>query len=377
MPFDDIPNPILVTRTEQLDALVKSLQKEALISVDTESNSLYAYREQVCLIQISTPDADYLVDPLALPSLDPLAGFFADAAIEKIFHAAEYDLLCLRRDYGFQFKNLFDTQIAARILGWEKVGLGSILERLFHVHADKKYQRANWGIRPLKTHMLHYAQLDTHYLIPLREHLKALLQENNIWDLAVEDFTRACHVNHWRKRPVDELCWRVNGAQDLTPQKAAVLQELCMLREGIAEKMDRPVFKVIGNKALIQLAETCPKSEAELRSIHGLSPRLVARHGREMIAAIQRGLNGAPRKYPKKPRLNQAYLDRMEALRDWRKHTGRSHHVASDIILPRDLMFEIVKKNPTNAQNLKAIMVDIPWRFENFGGQILHVLQKL
>jgi ribonuclease D len=139
------------------------------VAVDTESNSLFAYREQVCLVQFSTTQADFLVDPLALADLTPLAPLFADPKIEKVFHAAEYDLLCLKRDFGFSFANLFDTMLAGRILGRKEIGLGAMLEAFYGVQADKRHQRANWGQRPLPAPLLEYATLDTHYLIPLRD----------------------------------------------------------------------------------------------------------------------------------------------------------------------------------------------------------------
>lgn len=178
-----------------LRALAEKLAAEPLIAVDTESNSLHAYQERVCLIQFSIPSGDFLVDPLSLDTLAPLAPLFADPKYEKIFHAAEYDLICLKRDFDFTFTNLFDTMFAARILGRNKVGLGSILEEEFHVVLNKKYQRADWGQRPLPSYLLAYAQLDTHYLIPLRTRLREQLRQRNLWPLAEEDFNRLCHIN--------------------------------------------------------------------------------------------------------------------------------------------------------------------------------------
>src|SRR3989304_2551096 len=173
----ELPDPILITHPRQLEALAKTLASEAILAVDTESNSLHAYREQVCLVQFTTSQADYLVDPLVLLDLSPLAGLFSNPNIEKIFHAAEYDLVCLKRDFGFSFANLFDTMLAARILGRPGVGLGSLLESEFGVPLDKRFQRANWGQRPLPPSLLAYARLDTHYLIDLRHRLKAALEK--------------------------------------------------------------------------------------------------------------------------------------------------------------------------------------------------------
>ena len=216
---ENLAAPIWVDRPAVLRRVVTEISNEPLLAVDTESNSLYAYQEQVCLIQVSTPSVDYLIDPLAISDLSPLGPLFSNPNTETIFHASEYDLICLTRDFAFQFSNLFDTMLAARILGRTAFGLGSLIESEFGITLDKHYQRANWGQRPLRPAMLAYARLDTHYLIPLRAKLKAELEEVGRWELAQEDFRRIRQV----KLPVEaipaEACWRISGSQDLTPPR--------------------------------------------------------------------------------------------------------------------------------------------------------------
>jgi ribonuclease D len=175
MPVPELSQPI--TKPDELKRLANILAAQPILAVDTESNSLYAYHEQVCLIQFSTLEADYLMDPLALGDLSVLAPIFANGNIQKTFHAAEYDILCLKRDFGFSFVNLFDTMLAARLVGRKEVGLGSILEVEFNIQVDKRHQRANWGQRPLPGYLLDYASQDTHYLIPLQEILHHQLEE--------------------------------------------------------------------------------------------------------------------------------------------------------------------------------------------------------
>ena len=247
MSQERLPTPKLITESSELQKMVDKLALESIIAVDTESNSLYAYQEQVCLIQFSTQQNDYLVDPLALDDISSLEPIFSSPQTEVIFHAAEYDLMCLKRDFGFTFTHLFDTMVAARTLGRKEVGLGSLLKAEFGVTVEKKYQRANWGQRPLPAHMLQYAQLDTHYLIALREILKQALITNGRFALAEEDFIRLCQVSEHNtvKRPVD--CWRINGAFDLDPQQAAVLKELSIYRDQIARRKNRPLFKVMND----------------------------------------------------------------------------------------------------------------------------------
>jgi ribonuclease D len=161
--------PVFITHSAQLDTLLRQLRHHDSVAVDTESDSLYAYREKVCLIQLSIPGADFLIDPLASIDLRPLAPLMAEEKIQKVFHASEYDVMCLRRDFGFAFHNLFDTMWAARILGWKRVGLGDILQEQFNITLDKKWQRHNWGKRPIEPAALAYAQFDTHYLLSLRD----------------------------------------------------------------------------------------------------------------------------------------------------------------------------------------------------------------
>jgi len=372
----DLPDPILVTKSSQLYDLADTLSSEPLVAVDTESNSLYAYQEQVCLIQFSIPGGDFLLDPLALQDLSPLAPIFAEPGHEKIFHAAEYDLMCLQRDFGFDFANIFDTMVAARILGWKRVGLGSILKSKFSVELNKKHQRANWGRRPLPEHLLNYARLDTHYLIPLRNRIYDHLQDANFWPLALEDFSRSCNVNGHTPASRETMCWRINGARDLSSQQAAVLQELCLYRDEIAKSLDRPVFKILNDRALIALARECPRSFTQLYSIPGVTYRQARNHARGILAAVQRGLDSPPLVYPRSPRPDEEYLNRVDELLTWRKLKARSMGVESDVVLPRDVLHQIARKNPDNRNALAGVMLEVPWRLDRFGGDILQVLRE-
>jgi ribonuclease D len=369
-----LPEAILVTRSAGLHALVKTLASQPIVAVDTESNSLHAYREQVCLIQFSIPQADYLVDPLLLPDISPLAPIFSNPNIEKVFHAAEYDVICLRRDFGFEFANLFDTMVAARILARKAVGLGDILLAEFGVVLDKRFQRADWGERPLPRSLQTYARFDTHYLIALRDRLRKELVSRDLWPLAAEDFAHQCFVNG---RPLDEerqACWRINGIRDLSPQEAAVLAALCEYREGVAISLDRPLFKVLGDHTLLKIASTCPSSLDELRNLPSMTQWQMHRHGRSILEAVQRGLQAKPIHPPRTQRPDESFLSRLEALKKWRKVTARKLEVESDVVLPRDLLNDLAARNPRSPQELAEAMHDAPWRLEHFGSQILEVL---
>ena len=366
--------PIWVNQPAGLLQAAQALSNVPYLAVDTESNSLFAYREQVCLIQCSTGKQDYLIDTLALKDLSPLAPVFANPNIEKIFHAAEYDLICLKRDYGFSIANLFDTMVVARILGRKAVGLGSMLENEFGIHVDKRYQRANWGERPLSQAMLDYARLDSFYLIPLRHNLHAELESSDRMQLAQEDFLRLCQVEAGESQPEVDF-WRISGARDLPPRQAAVLQELFRYREQRAKAANVPPFKILGNQVLMDLAISCPPDEKALEALGVLSPRLRERHAANLLVAIQRGLQSAPAARPPRHPRDDARNARLDSLRNWRKARGAELGVESDVILPRNVLEQIAELAPASLDELRPILIDLPWRMEHYGSQILKALE--
>ncbi len=357
--------------------MISDLVQYPMLAVDTESNSLYVYQEQVCLVQFSTGKTDYIVDPLILhdylPALEPI---FSDPGIEKIFHAAEYDIICLKRDFSFTFNNIFDTMVAGRVLGRTAIGLAAMLEEEFGIQLDKRYQRANWGERPLSPALLAYARLDTHYLIDLRQRLYAALQESRRLGLAQEDFLRLCQTEIPEPN-YNDLWTRVAGGKELNPRQAAVLEELCRYRDRRAQEADVPAFKIMSNKVLTEIAFLCPRTPDDLRLVKDLSPRQVSRHGEALLQAVQRGLASKPLRRPHNhSRPDDHTLNRLERLRDWRKQTGKSMGVESDVILPRDMMERLAQDRPVGFDDLANMMHDLPWRLEHFGQELLKVLNK-
>jgi len=372
MKFNPSRPAIWIADQSALDKALPSLMGARTVGVDTESNSLYAYQEQVCLIQFSTSKDDYLIDALADIDLSALAPLFADQKIEKIFHAAEYDVICLRRDFGFEFNNLFDTMQAARILGFKKLGLSNMLEDQFRVSPVKSFQKANWGKRPLKPEMLHYARVDTHFLIPLRARLHKQLENAGLLDLAYEDFSRlaesANHVNH------GPLYAHVRGYYKLTPRKLAILNELCIFRDKMAARLNRPHFKVLGSNALYAIVDAEPGSMGVLKQVDGLSPRLADRYGEGLLKAVAAGKKAPPITLKKTKRPPQVYLKRVEKLKRWRKERARKMGVESDVVLPRETLEAIAGSGAGTLKQLKDVMADVPWRFDQFGSEILSLI---
>ncbi|MFN2271087.1 MAG: ribonuclease D [Anaerolineae bacterium] len=372
-----LPPPNAVTSSSQLEALLRALRDEPFAAVDTESNSLYAYQEQVCLIQISIPSADYILDPLAGLDLAPLADLFADPDVQKIFHAAEYDVMCLKRDFGFRFANLFDTMWAARILGWPRVGLGDILKDLFDVRTNKRYQRYDWGKRPLDSKALIYASLDTHYLLPLR-HLQAdgLMQKER-WEEAREVFDQIAASEPILNTFAPEDFWRVKGAFDLTRREQAVLRKLAIWRDGEARRRDCPHFKVLHDRVLVALAKARPGTREELAGISGIKPYHARRYGKCVLQAVEQGMEADLPKFPPLPlRHSEEEVERYEALRTWRKEVAAKREVDVDVILCNAVLWDLAERNPHTAADLDAIKGLGPWKRQVYGEAILSVLGK-
>ncbi len=366
--------PILIDTDRGLASAIAAFADQPRLAVDTESNSLHAYRERVCLIQVSTCSADYLIDPLAVRDLAGLWRLFEDPTTEKVFHAAEYDLLCLRRDYGVRVANLFDTRVASRTLGRRQAGLGELLAEEFGIHLDKRLQRANWGQRPLPPALLEYASLDTHYLLPLRDRLAAELHRLGRWQEAAEEFERLTRIQPRANGFDPQGFWKIASARHLPPQQAAVLQALYLLREEHARHSDRPPFKVLSDATLLAIAQTQPRTLQELQRIPSMTPGQVQRYGRDILAAVARGLHSEP---PCPPRLlpaDDATLARYEALRAWRKRKADLRQVESDVILPRDILWDIAASPPRTLPELEAVMEPLRWRAQTYGPEILRLL---
>jgi ribonuclease D len=373
-----LPAPILVADEDSLGRLVRALAPYPVVAIDTESNSLHAYRECVCLIQFSTPAADYIVDPIRLPDLNPLAPFFANPSQQKVFHAAEYDLICLRRDYHFEFTNIFDTMSAARTLGWSQVGLAAVLDTHFGVKLNKKYQRADWKRRPLKPEQLNYARLDTHYLVALRDLQLQALTESGHWPEAHEDFERLARVggDSGHAGPDPTAFWSVKGARDLTPEQAAVLQFLFAYREEQAARRDRPPFKIMGAATLMELVLRAPTHTEDLQRLSGMTPKQIRRHAHGVLQAIQEGLEAPPQRAPRANREPDDVRDRYDRLHTWRKNRARARGVESDVILPRTALWDLARRPPLTHAELAHITDFGPWRRETYGEEILALLSR-
>jgi ribonuclease D len=382
-----LPPPIWVDRSASLHAMLAHLQSEPALAVDTESNSLYVYQEQVCLIQISVPGTDYLIDPLALHNLSGLGPLLADPAVLKVFHGAEYDLSVLHRDFGFTVANLFDTMWASRILGWPAHGLAALLKIHFGVHLNKKFQRADWGIRPLPPEQRSYARLDTHYLLSLQEIQARELEATRRWRQARHRFAK---LTRTRSEPKDfdpDGFWRLPGVRDLDDAGRGVLRELYILRNEYARARNRPPFKILSNKALLALSERRPRNTGALSQVKGVPSWLIRKRGRQLLAAIRRG-RGQSLSWEGHPRTNNsvnhkgagrpsaACQARFEALRAWRNATAERRGVEPDIVLTNQTLWTVAHRYPRTCADLTRAGLLAPWQVDEYGDDLLAVVRK-
>jgi ribonuclease D len=383
-----LPPPLWVDRPASFRAMLAHLQGEPALAVDTESNSLYVYQEQVCLVQISVSHADYLVDPLALADLSGLGPLLADPSVVKVFHGAEYDLRVLHRDFDFVVANLFDTMWASRILGWPAHGLAALLETQFGVHLDKKYQRANWGKRPLPPAQLDYARLDTHYLLDLREIQARELGRAGRWEQARHRFGKLTQTR-WEAKGFDvDGFWRISGIRDLDDVGRGALRELYLCRDQCARAEDRPPFKIVSNKALVTLSEQRPHGLEGLARVQGVPRWLIRKYGKRLLRAVRQG-EEEPLAWADRPRSNHASNHspnnrpspacqaRFEALRSWRNDTAEARGVEPDIVLTNQLLWAVAHRNPRRPADLTRDGLLAPWQVQEFGDDLLAVVQKV
>lgn len=372
-----------IEREAELRALAKDLLREKVIAVDTEADSFYHYYDKTCLVQIASSEGIFLVDPLALggPSeLAPLGPVFAARKVRKIFHAAEYDLYVLKRDCGFEFAHLFDTMVSAQLLGYPAVGLAALSERHFNVKLPKDEQRSDWSTRPLRESQLLYAASDVAHLVQLADRLEAQLEEKGRLAWAKEEFETLV-ARTWPPREFDGAGYlRIKGAKGLPPVQLSILRELYLLRDARAREVDRPPFKVLGNRTLLEIAQRQPRDTAELGSIKGITELILRRLGKEILAAVTKGA-GSPHgplrrvEGSGRRRMDRRTEKRVERLKRWR--TGRAKELGLDpgVLCPNTGLEAIAWRNPARAAEVAEIPELKGWFVREFGREITDALR--
>ena len=370
-----------IERPNELADVAQQLMETRAIAFDLEADSMFHFREKVCLIQIATDQETLVVDPLRISDLSPLKPVMANRHIRKVLHGADYDIRSLYRDFGIEVHNLFDTELASRFLGIRETGLDAVLQERFGVRLNKKFQRKDWSKRPLPKDMMDYAAGDVHHLLPLARMIETELRNKNRLAWVHEE----CDLLSKVRPPAPNntpLFLQFKGAGRLNPRNLAVLEALLRLRRRQAKCKDRPLFKVFSNKSLLVLATSVPKSIQELEQTEALSPKQIKQHGRNLLKAIRSALDLPAKKLPvyprrRSPRLPARVPERMAALKEWRDHQAEQLDLDPGLLFNKALMQTIAIQRPTEMADLETIPDLHRWRRKAFGRDILSIMKRV
>jgi ribonuclease D len=369
----------LITAQRQLTQKLAQFAGGSSIALDTEASSFHRYRESVCLIQLSDRDRTLLVDPLSIKDLSPLRELLAEKKMEVVIHDADYDLRILARYHDIRVENVFDTLVAAELLNEPEIGLAALLSRYFGISVDKKFQKADWSQRPLPDAMLSYAAGDTSHLIALRDILAEKLKEKGRWEWAQEEFSLLTDAPFNLVESDEPAFLRLKGAKTLKPQQLAILRELHPWREALAEQMDRAPFMVLGNDVLLSLCIDPPKDMKELADRKGISERTMDRHGKDIMALVEKGRSIPKDQWPRmeKPKRWQRdpdHEERLKRLKQVRDKLTKESDLRPGIVAANQLLTEIARTMPGDLEALAALPGMRRYQVENFGDALLKAI---
>ena len=384
----------MVDSVREFDRMVRSSCRTALVGVG------YGERQPLPLYAACLPDPgfgscveaceysgrphtanvrDFLVDPLKLNNLAALGAILANDETDVILHAAENDILTLHRDFGFKIRRLYDTQLAARIMGRTGVGLAQVLLEEFEVVSDKRMQRTNWGQRPLTAQQMAYAQVDTHFLPALRVRQTQQLKAAGRWEEAQDAFQFLETIEY--TPPVPRTFWQLKQIRSVDEENLNVLETIWDWRERLSQRTERPPFKVLGENTLVALAQNRPQSVEELRKIPGLSARQVERFGRELLEAVRQGERRPVPRRPAAARRSDSTLSaegrrRFDALRRWRTETAAARGVDPDIVFSNETLLQISAGKPDTVAALAEFPAIGRWKAQTYGPAVLKMLRS-
>jgi len=367
----------IVTKAERLSEVAAILCRQTEVAVDLEMDSLHHYQEKVCLMQVSTRAESWLIDPLALKDLSPLAAPLGDPRILIVMHGADYDIRSLHRDFGIEVQNLFDTMLASRFLGITEFGLAALLKVRFGIELNKKYQKADWSKRPLSREMSAYAAADTSDLLALYDQLSAELIEKGRLPWLEEECRLLCQARVTEKEgPLFISC---KGAGKLKGRSLAALEELLQLRDRQARELDRPPFKVISAETLLEIAEKRPRTFGDLSGIKGMTPGQIQRYGERMLEAVALAQALPEHDLPRFPRLRReepsdGSKERLKRLKSWRQQHSSLQGLDPGVLAPNWLLEAVAEAYPASAAELNGIAGMRDWQKRLYGEELLHEL---
>ena len=372
--------PLLYIDTQQAaDDFLTDISDIREIAVDTEGASFHRFIDRIYLLQLSTRDRSAIIDPLPIGMPKGLGEILQDNNVEVVFHDADYDLRLLHQDYGWHVNHIFDTRIAAQLLGIKAFGLAALLEQFFDVKLDKKHQRADWSLRPLTSGMLDYAAQDTKYLLDLRDQLKAKLQHLGRWEWAQEEFQRL-EGTKWEEDDGSQAFLRIKGARDLNRRELALLRELVPWRDSVAKELDRATFRVMGNEVLLDIARAAPTTARELSTMKGMPRGVLERGASAILAAVTRGLEVAEEHLPKFPRApkwdrEEDFDSRVAKLKSVRDSAATRLSLDPGVLCSRERLESIARKRPEKISDLEDIPGLRRWQIAEMGAEFVSALK--
>lgn len=368
---------IFIDTQPAFEQAMARVARERLVAIDTEADSLHSYFDKVCLIQISIPGEDLIIDPLRKLDLSALGSILANAEVTKVLHGADYDLRILHRDFGFTTSNLVDTVICAQLLGYEAIGLAALLGRYFALSVDKSHQRADWARRPLPRVMLEYAATDTRHLIALSAEMRRELQQIGRWEWALEEFARLETIRFMEKGDDEEGFRRLKGIAGLDRRSLGVARALYQWRDELARSADRPPFKIFGNDVIVEVAKAKPAATEALAEIKAISPAYRRRHGREIIRRVREAISAPEEMLPAKGDArpwsrDKALESRVARLKTIRDHKAKELKIDPGVLAPRHVLTAIAA-----TRDLDQVPAMRDWQKRVLGDALLQVLSAL
>ena len=365
---------------ETVDDFLDDISGVREIAVDTEGASFHRFIDRIYLLQITTRERSAIIDPLPIGMPQRLGDLLQDPSVEVVFHDADYDLRLLHQDYGWHVNTIFDTRIAAQLLGIKAFGLAALLDQFFGVKLDKKHQRADWSLRPLTRGMLDYAAQDTSHLLDLRDEFKARLEKLGRWEWAREEFERL-EGTRWEEDDDSQAFLRIKGARDLTRRELALLRELVPWRDSVAREVDRATFRVMGNEVLLDIARTAPKSAKELSSLKGMPRGILDRGATAILSAVQRGLEIAEDHLPRFPRApkwdrEEDFDARVAKLKAVRDAAATRLSLDPGVLCSRERLESIARKRPERVKDLEDVPGLRRWQVVEMGAEFVEVLRS-
>ena len=361
-------------------AFLSGISATPIVALDTEGASFHRFVDRIYLLQLSTREKSAIIDPLAVSAgdLSGLGALLENPAVEIVFHDADYDLRLLVQDYKWRVKNIFDTRVAAQLLGIKAFGLGALLEKYQGLKLEKKHQRADWSMRPLTQDMLDYAAQDTMYLLQLRDQLKEELEHKGRWSWAREEFG-LLEGTQWEPDETGMGFLKMKGARDLNRRELAVLKEVSQWRDMVAGKMDKATFRVLGNEQLFAIAQGQPASTDALGKIKGMPRGILENRGQELLDAVRRGLAVPEEQLPKFPRglrwdRDPDFDARTNALKTVRDEFAAKLDLDPGVLSSRDRMEAVARRNPASVAELDEVKELRAWQREVLGAGFIKAL---